>query len=288
MTTRDRGALVLVATPIGNLSDLSTRAVEELRDADVIAAEDTRRTRTLLSAAGIPAGGRLRAVHAHNEQHEAAKLVELVLGGRRVVYVSDAGTPGIADPGERLVAACVAAGAPVEVVPGPSALLAALVLSGLPTGRFHFEGFLARKGPARRERLAAIASSDVTVVCFESPHRVAATLADLLAVCGPERRVAVARELTKVFEEVVRGPLGEVAGAAAAGSPARGEHVIVVGPADASATEVDDTTLDAAARAALTDGTTARDAAAAVARDLGISKRRAYDSVLRVRDVKRG
>jgi len=284
-----RPALVLVATPIGNLGDLSARALEELRAADEIAAEDTRRTRALLSAAGVKAGNRLRAVHAHNEQAEARRVVGAIRAGKRVVYVSDAGTPGIADPGERLVRACVAEGCPVEAVPGPSALLAALVSSGLPTSRFRFEGFLPRKGAARTERLAAIAASDSTVVLFESPHRVAATLDDLCRACGAEREVAVARELTKVFEEVVRGPLREVATQAAAGAPARGEHVVVVAPAPAPAA-VDDGVLDAAARDALAAGGSARDAAAAVSHGLGVSKRRAYDAVLRVRDgdVRRG
>ena len=153
---------MLVATPIGNLGDLSPRAVEELRHADLIAAEDTRRTRALCTAAGVPAGNRLRAVHGHNERTEARRIVDAIRHGARVVYVSDAGMPGIADPGEHLVRACVAAGCAVEVVPGPSAALAALVLSGLPTARFRFEGFLPRKGRARTERLASIAGSDAT------------------------------------------------------------------------------------------------------------------------------
>jgi 16S rRNA (cytidine1402-2'-O)-methyltransferase len=278
--------LILVATPIGNLGDLSPRAIETLRAADVIAAEDTRRTRALLSAAGVPAGNRLRAVHAHNERAEAAKVVEAVRGGKRVAYVSDAGTPGIADPGERLVRACLDAGLAVEVVPGPSALLAALVVSGLPAGRFRFEGFLPRKGSARAERLAAIAESDSTVVLFESPHRVAATLGDLRDACGDAREVAVARELSKVFEEVVRGPLGDIAGAAVNAS-ARGEHVVIVAPAAPRGDHVDDEVLADAAMRALAESSSARDAAASIARELGISRRRAYDAVLRARDLSR-
>jgi 16S rRNA (cytidine1402-2'-O)-methyltransferase len=280
------GALILVSTPIGNLGDLSPRAVETLRSADLIAAEDTRRTRALLSAAGVPAGNRLRAVHAHNERAEAAKIVDAVRAGKRVAYVSDAGTPGIADPGERLVRACLDAGLAVEAVPGPSALLAALVVSGLPASRFRFEGFLPRKGSARSERLAAIAASDSTVVLFESPHRVAATLADLRDACGPERQVAVARELSKVFEEVVRGPLGEVASAAMTAA-ARGEHVVIVAPAASRNVHVDDETLADAAVRALAGATSARDAAATVARELGVSRRRAYDAVLQARDLSR-
>ncbi len=286
--TADRvpGALVLVGTPIGNLGDLSPRAIDALRDADVIAAEDTRRARTLLSAAGIPGGRRLRAVHAHNERVEARKIVELVEAGRRVAYVSDAGMPGIADPGERLVRACVDAGCAVEVVAGPSALLAALVVSGLPAGRFRFEGFLARKGSARTERLAAIAASDVTVVLFESPHRVAATVADLARACGPDRAAVVARELTKVHEEVVRAPLGELAQSVGRDAEPRGEHVIVVAPAPERETLVEDDVLIDAAERALGAGTTPRDAAASVARELGVSRRRAYDAVVRARDVR--
>jgi 16S rRNA (cytidine1402-2'-O)-methyltransferase len=283
--SKTAAALVLVATPIGNLGDLSPRAVAELRGADVIAAEDTRRARVLCSAAGVPAGRRLRAVHGHNERREASAIVEAIRGGARVVYVSDAGMPGIADPGERLVRACVEAGCAVEIVPGPSALLSALVLSGLPAARFRFEGFLPRKGTARADRLEEIAGSEVTTVLFESPHRVAATLSDLLEVCGPHRSVAVVRELTKRYEEVVRGFLGDVARRDADDAAARGEHVIVVGPA--AAHEIDDAAIDDAARAALDGGASARDAANAVARDLGVPKRRAYDAVLRRRAATR-
>lgn len=280
------GALVLVATPIGNLGDLSRRAVEELRDADVIAAEDTRRTRALLSACEIPAGGRLRAVHAHNERAEAARIVALVRAGKRVVYVSDAGTPGIADPGERLVRACLDAGLAVESVPGPSALLAALVVSGLATGRFRFEGFLPRKGAARRERLDAIGGADCTVVLFESPHRLHATLDDLTATVGTTRAVCVARELTKRFEEIVRGPLGAVAEDLRARGEPRGEHVIVLEAAPA-AEPVGSEVIDAAVGDALERGASARDAAAEVAAALGVSRRTAYDAAVRVRDVRR-
>src|SRR5436309_1083333 len=188
----DAGALVLVATPIGNLGDLPPRAVDVLRDADLIAAEDTRRTRALLSHAGIPAAGRLRAVHAHNEREAARMVVAAVESGRRVAYVTDAGMPGISDPGERLVRACLDHGLQVDVVPGPSAVLTALVLSGFPTGRFVFEGFLPRRAGARRERIATLVAETRTVVLYESPKRVHATLAALLAACGPLREVAVA------------------------------------------------------------------------------------------------
>jgi 16S rRNA (cytidine1402-2'-O)-methyltransferase len=282
MSEDDRGALVLVATPIGNLGDISSRAVDALRDADVIAAEDTRRTRALLSHLEIGGGGRLRAVHAHNERAEARQIVELVLGGKRVVYVSDAGTPGISDPGERLVRACVDAGVHVESIPGPSALVTALVVSGLPTGRFRFEGFLPRKGTARAQRLAAIAAADSTVVLYESPHRVVATLHDLHDALGADREVAVARELTKMFEDVQRGPLGRVVASVDERAEARGEHVIVIAPA-ARDEFIDDDTLFDAVSSAMAAGASARDAAAEAARDLGVPHRRAYAAALRVR-----
>ena len=159
-------ALVLVATPIGNLGDLAPRAVETLRAADLIAAEDTRRTRGLLTHAGIPAAGRLRAVHAHNERRGAEWIIDAIRDGKRVAYVTDAGMPGISDPGAELVRACLDAGLAVEVVPGPSAVLTALVLSGLPTERFVFEGFLPRRGPTRRERIAALVTEPRTTVLF--------------------------------------------------------------------------------------------------------------------------
>jgi len=277
---RQDGALILVGTPIGNLGDLSPRAVDALRDADVIAAEDTRRTRALLSHAGVPAGGRLRAVHGRNERRHAAAIVEEVRAGARVVYATDAGMPGISDPGERLVRACLDAGLPVEIVPGPSALLTALVVSGLPAQRFVFEGFLPRKGKARAERLAGIAAEPRTVVLFESPIRIAGTIGELAAACGPDREVAVARELTKRFEEVWRGRLGD-----AAADPAvvgtRGEFVVVVAPAPDASEPVGDEGLDAAVDAALDSGLSARDAAAQVAADLAVPKRRAYDAATR-------
>ena len=271
------GRLVLVGTPIGNLGDLAPRAVAALRDATVIAAEDTRRTRALLSHAGVRAGGRLRSVHAHNERDRAAELVDAIRGGATVAYVTDAGMPGISDPGEQLVHACVEAGLAIEVVPGPSAALTALVVSGLPTDRFVFEGFLPRKGRARAERLAAIASERRTVVCFEAPARIAATVADLAEACGPDRAVVIARELTKLHEEVWRGRLGEAATRLQAVEP-RGEHVLVLAPAPpAVMAEIDDDTLAAALDDAMEGGASARDAAATVASRFGVARRRAYD-----------
>jgi 16S rRNA (cytidine1402-2'-O)-methyltransferase len=275
--------LVVVGTPIGNLGDLSPRAVEALRTADVIACEDTRRTRKLLSHAGIPAEGRLRAVHAHNEEREAARIVEEVGAGRIVVYATDAGMPGVSDPGSCVVIACRTAGLAVQVVPGPSAALAALALSGLPADRFVFEGFLPRKGRVRRERLAAIATEPRTVVLFEAPGRIPSTLADLAAACGGERRVCVAREITKVHEEVFSGAL-EVAAALAASTEPRGEHVIVVAGLPPDLAPVPDDALEAAVRDALDRGLSARDAATEVASALAVPKRRAYALAVTLRN----
>ena len=221
------GALILVATPIGNLGDLAPRAVETLRDADVIAAEDTRRTRALLSHAGVPAGGGWCRSTRTTSGRAPPSSCERIRTGDRVAFVCDAGMPGISDPGERLVRVCLDAGLRVELVPGPSATLSALVLSGLPTARFVVEGFLPRSGRDRAERLRRVAREARTIVIFEAPHRVAATIADLAAACGDERRVAIARELTKLYEEVWRGTLGDAVVHVGTREP-RGEHVLVL------------------------------------------------------------
>lgn len=272
------GRLVLVGTPIGNLGDLTPRAVQVLRDADVIAAEDTRRTRALLTHAGVPAAGRLVAVHEHNERSRADELVEDIRQGATVAVVSDAGMPGVSDPGERLVRTCLDAGVVVEVVPGPSAALAGLVVSGLPSDRFVFEGFLPRKGPARRARLAALAVEDRTVVCFESPRRLRDTLAELADACGPDRPVVLARELTKLHESVLRGTLGSTLAHVAEEEP-RGEYVVVLGGAG-PAPEVSADELGRHARDAIAGGLSSKDAAALLAARLGVSRRRAYDAVV--------
>ena len=275
MSRTGNGLLVLVGTPIGNLGDLTPRAVEALRAADVIACEDTRRTGKLLAHAQVEAAGRLRAVHAHNEAAEARRVVDQVAAGRRVAYVSDAGLPGLSDPGQRLAAACLAAGLEVDLVPGPDAVTTALVLSGLPAKRFVFDGFLPRKGADRRERIAALGAETRTAVLYESPHRVAATLADLRDACGPDRPVAVLRELTKLHQDVYRGPLGDAAALAAA-YPSRGEHVIVLAGASGEIPPVDDDVVRAALAEARARGLSARDASAEVAQTLGVPKRRAY------------
>ena len=274
------GSLILVSTPIGNLGDLSPRATDTLARVGVIACEDTRHTRKLLTHAGI-SGKRLLAVHEHNEAGQVAHVLGLLDRGVDVAVVTDAGTPGISDPGTRLVVAAAGAGARVEVVPGPSALVAALVLSGLPTARFCFEGFLPRKGRERAERLGAIAAERRTTVLYEAPHRLEATLGDLLAACGPLRLVAVARELTKLHEEVWRGTLDGALARALESAP-RGEHVLVVagagGPEPAS-----DEQVEAAVAAKLAEGVPAKEAVPLVASELGVPKRRVYDASVRLR-----
>jgi len=222
------GRVVVVATPIGNLGDLSPRAVSALAGADYVYCEDTRRTLKLFSHAGI-SGPRLVSHHRFNEASSTAAAIERLRQGATIALVTDAGTPLVSDPGGRLVRAALAAGAPVEAVPGPSATLTALVVSGLATERWCFEGFLPRQGRQRAERLAAVArEQERAVVIFESPFRAQRLLDDLAQACGPERPVAYCRELTKLHEEVWRGPVGEVADRARAVKP-RGEYVVVVG-----------------------------------------------------------
>jgi 16S rRNA (cytidine1402-2'-O)-methyltransferase len=274
------GVLVLVGTPIGNLGDLSPRAVEALAAADAICCEDTRRTGRLLQHAGVERKGALMMVNEHTEAREVDGVLARLARGERVAVVSDAGMPGISDPGERLVRAAVDAGHVVGVVPGPSAALAALVASGLPTGRFVFEGFLPRKGSGRTERLAAVAAERRTVVLYEAPHRLPRTLADLASVCGDDRPVAVARELTKLHEEVWRGTLGEAA-AWAVERPPRGELVVVIDRAPGAPPPDDDALVDALS-VELAAGSSARDAARAVAARLGVPRRHAYDLAVTV------
>ena len=201
--------LVLVATPIGNLGDLSPRAAKVLAEATLICCEDTRRTGRLLQHAGVTSR-RLAVCNEHTEAARIREVVDVLAAGGDVAVVTDAGTPGISDPGERLVRAVLDAGFEVSTVPGPTAFVAALVTSGLPTSRFVFEGFLPRAAKPRRDRLAELATERRTIVIYESPHRIARTLADLTAEFGADRHISVARELTKLHETIVRGPLGEV------------------------------------------------------------------------------
>jgi 16S rRNA (cytidine1402-2'-O)-methyltransferase len=272
--------LVLVGTPIGNLGDLSPRAVDALQAADAICCEDTRRTGRLLQHAGVPHKP-LVVVNDHTEEAATGGVLARLAAGERVAVVTDAGMPGISDPGERLVRAAVDAGHAVEVVPGPSAAVTALVASGLPAGRFVFEGFLPRKGSGRTARLAEVAAERRTVVLYEAPHRLARTVDDLLAACGADRRVAVGRELTKLHEELWRGTLAEAAAWVAA-YPPRGEIVVVLeGAAPPPAASADD--VEAAVQRRLDAGDSKRDAAATVAAALGVPKRTAYDIATRRR-----
>ncbi len=275
------GSLVLVATPIGNLDDLSPRAARALAEADLIACEDTRRTRKLLSHSGIT-GKRLLAVHDHNEAAQTRAVLAELDRGRTVAVVSDAGTPAISDPGGRLAAAAGATGARVSVVPGPTAAIAALVVSGLATGRFCFEGFLPRSGSERRRRLEAVASDPRTTVLYEAPHRLAATLADLAEVCGPYRQVAVVRELTKVHEEVWRGSLAAARARAEEAVP-RGEHTIVLAGAPAVRPPAEED-LEKVVGEALAAGRPVKEAAALAAAELGVPRRRAYEAAISWRD----
>lgn len=268
------GSLVLVGTPIGNLGDLSPRAVEALEAADLVCCEDTRRTGRLLDHAGVR-GARLRRVDEHTETEAASGVCELLAAGATVAVVTDAGMPAVTDPGGRLVAACAAAGHAVTVVPGPSAGVAALAVSGLPGGRFCFEGFLPRKGRARAERLEQIARERRTTVVYESPHRLRSCLEDLAGACGPSRGCAVARELTKLNEEVVRGSLAELCEWAE--GPVKGELVVVVeGAAEEGPAPTDDQ-LRAAVEALVAGGASRRDATAETAAAHGVSRRRVYN-----------
>jgi 16S rRNA (cytidine1402-2'-O)-methyltransferase len=264
------GRLVVCPTPIGNLEDITLRVLSALREADVVACEDTRRTRVLLDRYGVSAP--LVSYHEHNEERRAAELVERMRAGDVVALVSDAGMPLVSDPGYVLVRACVAAGLPVEVLPGPSAAIAALVASALPSDSWRFAGFLPRKkGDLRR----VLAEPGATLVAFESPRRVPATLA-VLAELDPERQVAVCRELTKAHEEVVRGPAAELA-ARYEGSPPRGEVVLVVAPAAAGGGLEDGGDAAAAALERLVEaGARARPAAAVVAELIGSNPNAVY------------
>ncbi|HWL42363.1 MAG TPA: 16S rRNA (cytidine(1402)-2'-O)-methyltransferase [Ilumatobacter sp.] len=267
--------LWLVATPIGNLGDLAPRAVEVLASAALVCCEDTRRTGRLLQHAGVRAQ-RLAVANEHTEYERIGDVLAVLGDGFDVAVVTDAGTPGVSDPGERLVRAALDAGYVVSAVPGPAAAVTALVISGLPTGRYVFEGFLPRSGRERTIRLRDVAAERRTVVLYEAPHRIARTLADLADVCGGERQVAVARELTKLYEEVQRGTLASAA--ADVGEP-RGEYVIVLAGASEVAAEVDDAAIEAALRDAIAGGATRKDAAAAVATQLAIPRKRAYTIV---------
>jgi 16S rRNA (cytidine1402-2'-O)-methyltransferase len=273
--------IILAATPIGNLGDASARLRDALEQAEIVASEDTRVTQRLLAGLGIAHRPRLIALHEHNERQKADELVELARD-RDLLVLSDAGMPTVSDPGFPLVQAAVAAGVAVTAIPGPSAVVTALAVSGLPTDRFAFEGFLPRKAGDRARRLAELAGDRRTLVFFEGPSRLAASLEALAAAFGPDRPAAVCRELTKLHEEVRRGGLGELAAWAAAG--VRGEICIVVGGAaaeQADAAGALDRVLELAA-----SGTRLKDAASIVAAESGLGKRDLYEAALAARGVR--
>jgi 16S rRNA (cytidine1402-2'-O)-methyltransferase len=273
------GVLVLAGTPIGDYADAAPRLVAELGAADVIAAEDTRRFRRLAAGLGVELSARVLSYFEGNEAGRTPELLEALLGGARVLLVTDAGMPSVSDPGYRLVAAAVEAGVRVTVVPGPSAVLAALAVSGLPVDRFCFEGFLPRKAGERRARLASVAAEPRTQVYFEAPHRLAESLAAMAEAFGADRRAAVCRELTKTYEEVRRGGLADLATWAADG--VRGEITVVVAGADPAAPGVL-TPAQLAARVAEREaaGEPRKEAIAAVATATGVPKREVFDAVV--------
>ncbi len=272
------GRLLIVSTPIGHLGDFSFRGVETLKQAAVVACEDTRRTRRLLDHYGIRVP--TVSVHAHTRGAVLERLLDRVERGEAVAYVTDAGTPGISDPGGLLVERAHARGLPVVPVPGPAAVLAALAAAGFPADRFLFLGFLARKGGAREAQLARVAREDLTVVCYEAPGRAAALLADLSERCGTDRPAALARELTKVHEEIRRGTLGDLA-AYYGEHPPRGEVTIVVAGRPAAAVappaDADPDTVLAALRGSAAPATVAKE----LAKRLGISRQDAYRRLTR-------
>jgi 16S rRNA (cytidine1402-2'-O)-methyltransferase len=272
------GVLVLAATPIGQYGDAPPRLAAELTGADVVAAEDTRRLKRLTSDLGITVGGRIVSYFEGNESARTPLLLESLLAGERVVLVTDAGMPSVSDPGYRLVAAAVEHDVRVTAVPGPSAVLTALAVSGLPVDRFCFEGFLPRKAGERARRLADLAREERTMVFFEAPHRTEATLAAMAEALGGDRPAAVCRELTKTHEEVRRGPLVDLVSWAAEG--VRGEVTLVVeGAAPAAEVGSDPDALRAAVADEEAAGATRKEAIADVARRAGLPKREVYAAV---------
>ncbi|HJM48601.1 MAG TPA: 16S rRNA (cytidine(1402)-2'-O)-methyltransferase [Alphaproteobacteria bacterium] len=274
--------LYLVATPIGNAGDITLRALEVLAAVELIACEDSRLTGRLMRRYGIAT--QLLPYHDHNAARQRPRLLQRLAAGAAIALVSDAGTPLISDPGYKLVRDAVAAGAEVLAVPGASAVTAALSVAGLPTDRFHFAGFLPPKRPARRRALAGLAAIEATIVVLESARRLPAALADMAAELGP-REAALARELTKLHEEVRRGPLDELAAHYAEAGPPRGEIVVVVAPPAPGADDIDEAELDGRLAALLDGGV--RKAAAQVAAETGLPRRRLYARALELKQRRR-
>jgi len=275
--SKSKGALYLVATPIGNLEDISRRALRVLAEADVVACEDTRRTRALLEHFHIKA--KTVSYHEHNERERADELAAFIERGESVAVVSDAGTPGINDPGYRIVRACIGRGIKVVPVPGASAFVAALTASGLPTDEFYFGGFLPARTHARRQKFDEVRNLRATLVFYETPHRIAHSLADARDILG-EREAAVARELTKIHEEIVRGRLSELAARFPDESAARGEMVVVIDRdvIEEGVNAESDSTASVAARVAAleAEGLDQRAALKRAARELGLTRDEAY------------
>lgn len=269
------GRLSVVATPIGCLEDITLRALRVLREADLILAEDTRHTRTLCAKHGISTP--LRSFHAHSNDDKVLQIVEELANGAHYALVSDAGTPVVSDPGVYLVSRAAEAGVPIEAIPGPSAVLAALCVAGLPVRRFVFEGFLPRGGGDRSRALDRIAHSEVTVVLFESPHRIHATLEDLERELGSERQIALCRELTKMHEQTIRGAVSEVREELS--NPARGEITVVIEGKAADAA-IEDVDLDALLVAWQREGLSNKEMTQRLQRDLGWKRNRAYQAIL--------
>ncbi|MGC4933920.1 16S rRNA (cytidine(1402)-2'-O)-methyltransferase [Gordonia sp. DT30] len=278
-STLPTGALVLAATPMGRYDDASPRLVEALRSADIVAAEDTRRARALAAGLDVTMTGELISYYDQVEAARTPRLVEAITGGATVLLITDAGMPSVSDPGYRIVVACADAGLPVTALPGPSAVTTALAVSGMPSERFCFEGFAPRKSGARRDWLASLRDEPRTAVFFESPHRLADTLADAVEVLGPQRRVAVCRELTKTYEEVRRGSLAELAEWASNG--VRGEITVVLSGALPVEPELDDLVARAAALA--DGGMRLKQACAEVVKGTIASRREVYEAVLAAR-----
>ncbi|MFF8371462.1 16S rRNA (cytidine(1402)-2'-O)-methyltransferase [Streptomyces lydicus] len=280
------GTLVLAGTPIGEIADAPPRLATELAAADVIAAEDTRRLRRLTQALEVTPAGRIVSYFEGNEAARTPELADALAGGARVLLVTDAGMPSVSDPGYRLVAAAVERGIKVTAVPGPSAVLTALAVSGLPVDRFCFEGFLPRKAGERRSRLSEVEGERRTLVYFEAPHRLDDTLAAMAEVFGADRRAAVCRELTKTYEEVKRGPLGELAAWAAEG--VRGEITIVVeGAPQSGPQETDAAELVRRVRIREEAGERRKEAIAAVAAEAGLPKREVFDAVVAAKNAEK-
>jgi 16S rRNA (cytidine1402-2'-O)-methyltransferase len=277
------GVVVLAATPIGDIADASPRLVTELTNADVIAAEDTRRLRRLLERLGVQTDAPIMSYFEGNEARRTGELLRLLEQGARVVVVSDAGMPSVSDPGYRLVAAAVARGFRVTAVPGPSAVLTALAVSGLPVDRFCFEGFLPRKTSERLRRLAELAAEPRTMIFFEAPHRTAATLSAMAEAFGADRPGAVCRELTKMYEEVRRGSMQELADWA--GSEVRGEVTLVIGGAPTPTADLESAAQEAVELAA--SGMKLKAAVAQVAQQEGVAKNALYDVALKINHLRR-